>query len=282
MQGMVVASLLAVLLAADSPGPIAVVATSKRPGTEGLGTKVATRVLELLKREGVPDLLDDAKTVALLKEADFPDPRACNGGQKCAEKLALLLGPRAVLVSVDVGRIGKQLSIRIEAVSAVGPPSLSTADLMAPVDGWKEKSAVDITTFARGLKERLAAAPKPTPPLVDAPRPATLEPPPPPPTDLAAPAVVAAPRTAAWSTAAAGLAAAVTAAVFLGLGLADQARFTSLTFDDDISMQQGIRLMSAERDQLAASGNLKFTLTLTSGLVALALGGVSAWLFTKD
>lgn len=282
MQGMVVASLLAVLLAADSPGPIAVVATSKRPGTEGLGTKVATRVLELLKREGVPDLLDDAKTVALLKEADFPDPRACNGGQKCAEKLALLLGPRAVLVSVDVGRIGKQLSIRIEAVSAVGPPSLSTADLMAPVDGWKEKSAVDIITFARGLKERLAAAPKPTPPLVDAPRPATLEPPPPPPTDLAAPAVVAAPRTAAWSTAAAGLAAAVTAAVFLGLGLADQARFTSLTFDDDISMQQGIRLMSAERDQLAASGNLKFTLTLTSGLVALALGGVSAWLFTKD
>lgn len=283
-------SLVALALLGADAGPVAVVATSKRPGTEALGPKVASRVLELLKREGISNTLDDAQTLKILKDAEFPDPRACNGGQKCVQKLALLLGPRAVMVSVDVAKIGKSLAIHLEGLSATGGEPLAASDVSAAVDTWKEQSAVGIITFARELKQKLAEPPPP---------PVAVAPPEPPPdapkqtpiapqptvvssTELTDEAPSRAGRTGAWVAVGSGAAALILAAVFVGLGAGDKSSYDGKLFMDPLTGEQAFRGSEAERVALRSSGNLKFTLALSSALLGAALGGLGAWLFLKD
>ncbi|MCA2978610.1 MAG: hypothetical protein INH41_14190 [Myxococcaceae bacterium] len=277
---------VAVVLGAEA-GPVAVVATSKRPGAEALGPKVAARVLELLRRESVSDTLDDAKTLAVLKAAEFPDPRACNGGKKCSQRLALLLGPRAVLVSVDVAKFGKSLTIHLEAHAAAGGDSLAVADVTAAADAWKEQSAVGFITFARELARRLAPAPPPSGPVAkaDAPREAPLTsavtPPPVEPRLTEAPAPKG-PRTGAFLAAGAGAAGLLTAGVLALVGLGEKAALDRRFSVDAVT---GQRVFSGTRAELAAlenGVNGLFSGALVSLLLGAALGGLGAWLFFED
>jgi len=165
-------SALVVAQPAEVRAPVGVVLTSRRPNTDTLAPKVAARVFEVAKREGIAELRDDAKAVKELKAAGFSDPRTCNGGQACSAKLAVLLGAKAVLIAVDVGKVGSSLAIHLEAFASDLPDALATADLTAREDKWGDQSLADITTFVRKVKEKLPIA-----------KVASVTPPPPPPVE---------------------------------------------------------------------------------------------------
>ncbi|MBL8918938.1 MAG: hypothetical protein JNJ54_08785 [Myxococcaceae bacterium] len=279
----------------DTRAPVGVALTSRRPNADAFAPKVATRVAEILKREGVSDVRDDTRTTKELKAAGFSDPRTCNGGQTCSARLAVLLGPKAVLVGVDVARVGKSLAIHLEAFAADLSEPLAAIDITAREDKWADQSLADITKFARQVKERLsiekpkvAVAPPPPPPPVekkpgDAPVEPKLEPKPgggerP---DVTATTEPAPSRVPAIVVASAAGAAAITAGIFAGLAAADRA-----TWDKNVTMQPDGSLGSAtltdtQVSQLAQGMNTKATVALGSGIGAAVLAGVATWLFVK-
>ncbi|MCU0700707.1 MAG: hypothetical protein MUC96_29710 [Myxococcaceae bacterium] len=274
--------------------PVAVTLTSRRPNTDSFAPKVAARVVEVLKREGLGDVRDDGRSVKELKAAGFSDPRSCNGGQACSARLAVLIGPKAVLVGVDVGKVGKSLAIHLEAFAADLTEPIAVADLTAREDKWADQSLADITTFARQVKDKLAIAP---------PKVAVTPPPPPPPldkprgdtpaktnlepsasntrTDLTETAEAAPSKVPAIVVASGAGAAVIVAGIFAGLAASDRA-----TWDRNVTMQPDGSLGSTTLTQaeVAALGNglnTKASVALGSGLLALALGGVATWLFLK-
>lgn len=272
--------------------PVGVVLTSRRPNTDAFAPKIAVKVVEVLRREGVTDVRDDAKVTKELKAAGFSDPRSCNGGQTCSARLAVLLGPRAVLVAVDIGKVGKSLAIHLEAFAADQPDPLAVADLSAREDKWADQSLADITTFVRQLKEKLplpvkvATTPPPPPPpdvkkTPDAPVKTKLEPSPKESrADLTDTAQAPSKVPAIVVASGAGVAA-IAAGVFGGLAASDRA-----TWDKNVTMQPdgslGSSTLTQEQvKQLGGSMNTKATVALTSGIVAVALGGVATWLFVK-
>ena len=278
--------------APETRAPVGVVLTSRRPNTDAFAPKIAAKVVELLKREGVADVRDDARATKDLKSAGFSDPRSCNGGQTCSARLAVLLGPKAVLVAVDVGKVGKSLAIHLEAFAADLTESVAVADISAREDKWADQSLADITTFVRQIKDKLplpvkvAVTPTPPPPDVkkatpDAPVKTTLEP-----TqkdtrsDLTETAQAPSKVPAIVVASGAGVAA-IAAGVFGALAATDRA-----TWDKNVTMQPdgslGSSTLTQEQvKQLGSGMNTKATVALTSGIVAVALGGVATWLFVK-
>ena len=285
--------------AQESRAPVAVVITSKRPGAEAVAAKIAARVQETLKREGVGGLMDDATAAKELKAAGFSDPRSCDGGQSCITKLAVLLGPRAVVVGVDVGKIGKNLAIHLEAIAADLSEPLAAADISAASDKWGDQAAVGITVFVRGVKEKLplkkAVAelktpevkpkdkPKDVPSDVpkDTPKVVKLEPKP-----KDRPIEVVAPtgggsKAGAWALTGTAVAAAGAGAGFAAVGMGDKAKYDQalITTPDGL---KGTTLTQAEASALAGSANTKLTIALTSAIASVALTGAAVYLFTKD
>jgi hypothetical protein len=264
--------------------PVSIALTSRRPNAETAASRIAARLFELLKREGIADVRDDARTVKELKAAGFSDPRSCNGGQTCSGRLAVLLGPKAVLVAVDVGKVSRSLAIHLEAFAADLSEPLLAIDIEVREDKWADQSLADLTSFARQLKDKLAvAAPIAvvTPPP-DSPRETKLE-----------PAPIAAPRTDVTETveppskvpaiavaSAAGIALAV-AGVFAGLAAADRT-----TWDRNVVAQPdgslgSTTLTQAQVTQLANGLNTKASVAAGSGLAGAALAGVAVFLFLR-
>ena len=175
--------LLAATLAAETR-PVAVMATSKRPGADQYTTQTAERVHAALRRENVPGLLELDEATKLLNSAGIPDPRTCQATRACVGKLALIFGPKGVVVSVDTARAGNALAIILQAVSGDGPRVLNSTELTLPIGKESEDAALPIVLFARELKAKLEAeAPKEVAvepkPEEDKPVKTTLDPPPP-------------------------------------------------------------------------------------------------------
>jgi hypothetical protein len=295
----VFATILASMLVAqagDVRGPVGVVMTSRRPNSDAFAPKVATRVVEVLKREGVADVRDDARTTKELKAAGFSDPRSCNGGQTCSARLAVLLGAKAVVVAVDVAKVGKSLSIHLEAFAADAPDALAVADVTAREDKWADQSLADITTFARQLREKLkvegkvaVTPPPPPPPPEDKPKPPPTDKPvatklePKPSDERTDVTDTAQPPSKAPAIAVASLAgaAAITAGVFAALAASDRS-----TWDKNVTMQpdgtfSSSTLTQPQVQQLATSMNTKATVAVGSGAGALVLGGLAVFLLVK-
>lgn len=282
--------------AAETRAPVGVVLTSRRPNTDAFASKVATRVVEILKREGVADVRDDARSTKELKAAGFSDPKSCNGGQTCSAKLAVLLGARAVIVAVDIGKVGKSLAIHLEAFAADLPEAIAVADITAREDKWADQSLADITTFVRQVKEKLtiqakvAVTPPPPPPpdvkktdtKTDTPVATKLEPKQKDDrTDLVDTAEPSSSKVPAIAVASAAGAAAITAGIFAGLAASDRS-----TWDKNVTMQPdgtfgSSTLTQAQVQQLGSSMNTKATVALGAGIGAVVLGGVATWLFVK-
>ncbi len=296
---LLLAALSVMSQAPETRSPVAVVVSSMRPNAETYSSKIAGRVLETLRKEGVGPLLDDASASRELKQAGV-DPKGCAGGQSCVAKLAVLLGPKAVVVGVDVGKVAKSLAIHIEAMAADSDEPLVTVDFVAAAEKWADKSGSPISSFVAQLKEKLvikkrppaivradpeADAP-PTKPLAfsDAPKKTSLEPRP---TDLAkkplagVTASTKSPKTGAWVLAGASIATAVVAGTFAGLGFADKATFDSNRIDLG-NGQYASRLTQEQATGLAGSANTKLTVALSTAIVSAALAGVSIVLFTRD
>jgi hypothetical protein len=152
--------ILAASLAADMR-PVAVLPTSKRGGADAYTQKMAERVHAALTRESVPGLLSLEEGTGRLKAAGISDPRTCQAAKPCVGKLALILGEKGVVVSVDTAKAGSVLAILVEAISGDGTRVLATTELTIPVAKEGEDLALPIVLFARELKEKLEAeAPK--------------------------------------------------------------------------------------------------------------------------
>ncbi|MBX7101940.1 MAG: hypothetical protein K1X89_29760, partial [Myxococcaceae bacterium] len=178
MLGPVLLSLSLAVAPAAGVDPVAVIVTSERMGAAEAADAVATQVHQALVREGWAQTLDVTASSERVKATGFADPRKCKGARSCVSKLAVLLGARAVVVSVDVGKLGGTLAIHLEAVAADDERSLEVTDVTAGTDLLAEKSALPVTLFARAvaakLKARAAVAHAPRP--GDAPTVTTLTP----------------------------------------------------------------------------------------------------------
>lgn len=287
-------ALTTVLLAqaGETRAPVGVVLTSSRPNADAFAPKIAAKVVEVLKREGVAEVRDEPRTTKDLKAAGFSDPRSCNGGQTCSAKLAVLLGARAVLIAVDVAKVGKTLAIHLEAFAADASEPLAVIDINAREDKWADQALAEITTFVRQVKAKLAVPAKvavtpPPPPPVDKPSDVPvkpkLEPKPTPPerADLTEPGDAAPSKVPAIAVASGAGAAAVVAIIFAGLAASDRA-----TWDMNVTMQPDGSLGSTTltRQEVQALGtaiNTRATVAVTSGVVALGLGGLATYLFLK-
>lgn len=270
---MVLAALIALSLGAPSAAdrPVAVLMTSKRPGSETWAGTVAQRVHAQLEREGVPGLLSLEEGERQLKAAGLSDTRTCQAVRSCVAKYALILGPRAVVVSVDVARAANALAVSLDAVAADGARVLTSTELVLPIGGWSDQLVLPIVLFARELKAKLEAeAPAPAP---DAPVVAQLAPvvtPPSPAVSAPAPAAKP-PRVLPWVLLGAGIAGAGAGVTLAVLGAEDRRALEQSISTND----QGERVSSLTRSQLTAleqGGNAKLTAALISGIAAAALG----------
>lgn len=280
-----------------SRAPVAVVMTSKRPGADKVAPKIAARVVDYLKREKVDRLLDDAATVKELKALGFSDPRSCQGNRACVDKLAVLIGAHAVVVSVDVGKIGKTLAIHLEAVAADSPKSLATLDVSSSLDDWSDALSVPIVVFSRDVKAGLELK------KTDKPAVAQTPPPSPPPAVVAddtpkkvdlvpavkadeTPTLVATepgkpPKVAAWVLAGGAV---VAAGASIGVGvMAGEAKkkfdASLVTLPDGTT---GSTLTQAQAQQLAGQANAGVPISIASGVVSAALTGLATYFFLKD
>src|SRR5689334_16613048 len=105
----------------EKPGPVAVLVTSKRSGAEAFAAKLSGRIATIVQQElGAVPMIEPAAAQKRIQASGFTDPKKCQGARRCVAKLALLIGPSAVVVSVDVGRVQKSLAVHLEALSALG------------------------------------------------------------------------------------------------------------------------------------------------------------------
>ncbi len=300
MTGIVFLLFLAQAPSAQVVSPIAVVVSSKRPGADPFSANAAVRVHAALIREGVAanDALDDVATGKKVKAAGFSDARNCQGGASCLMKLAVLLGPNAVVVGVDVGKIGSKLAIHLEAVSSKTGESLFVTEVTSPVENWGDKVAVPIALFARQLVEKLAALaltsnPAPTVVVVpapprdtkvvvgDAPLAATLTPPPAPPPQPPPEVRSATPAAIKWTLGAGGVVAAGASVGFLVAGLGTRAQLNSkATMTPD--GQQATGYTAAEAQALSGGSNSQFTISMVTAAVCAVLLATAAYFFLTE
>lgn len=279
--------------AADVRTPVAVVLTSKRPGAEAASVKIAGRVFDVLKKEGVGALMNNAQSTKELKANGFSDPRTCQGTRSCLTKLAILLGAKAVVIGVDVGKVGKTLAIHLDAIAADQDKPIASLDVSSSFNGWSDAMSAPIVVFVRDVKagleiEREAPPPPPPPPVVattveDAPKKTDLTPAP-----KEEPIVIAqpvthggVPRAVPWALAGTAVAAAGGSVVLGILGAGDKARFNdSLVALPDGT--QGSTLPESEAKALASSANTKIGLAIGTAVLSAALGGAATYFFIQD
>jgi hypothetical protein len=287
---------LALGQAADVRTPVAVVMTSKRPGAEGAAAKIAQRVFDSFKREGVTGLLNDAATAKELRSAGFSDPKSCQGTRACLSKLAILLGPKAVVVGVDVGKVGKTLAIHLEAVSADREEPLGTLDVSSSLDGWSDAMSAPIVVFVRDVKAGLelkkkkvevAEAPPPLPPLetapTDAPKKTELTPAPKegPAGGLVEEGDGKPPRVAAWVFAGSAAATAGVAVAFGVMSGSAKAQYDASLVDLGDGTR-GTTLTEEQARSLANQANTNAAVALTSGIISAGLTAAATIFFLKD
>ncbi len=262
---------LVALAAADQP-PVAVLIASKRAGADAFATKIAAKVHQTLVTS-TPGALDDAAASKTVKTA-----KACQGATECLQKAAQQLGPKAVVIGVDVGKVAKTLAVHLEAVAADGTEPLAVADFSAPADTWADVATEPISAFVKQVTDKLAAPVAKADEIKrpqDAPEDTQLTPPPQP---APAPAVTAS-RSSGGSklvpiilVAGAG-AVLVTSLVFIFLGNGEKS-----AVERSIN-GMNTELTQAEFNRRRSAGNMYFTISLSTALVGLVLGAAGGALF---
>jgi hypothetical protein len=269
--------------------PVAVVVTSQRPGAEALSGKIAQRVHEAFKREGVGDLRDDPAASRELRAAGFSDPRSCQGTRACLRKLAVLLGPKAVVVGVDVAKVGKVLALHLEAVAADSDTSLGAVDASLPFTGWGDNLAATIVVFVRDVKDGLVvkrgAEPGPAEPASDAPVasaptrqpelvPAAVE-------VRQSPELAKPVRVTPWVLASGAVIGAGTAVAFGVLSANNRGQFDASLIDLG-NGTKGSRLPEAQARALATNANTDLAVAVSAAAVGVGLTALATWLFLKE
>ncbi|MBK7862376.1 MAG: hypothetical protein IPJ65_27960 [Archangiaceae bacterium] len=277
-----VASLLFAAAAAAQTPAVGVVIISDRPGAQAMSDTVAAQVQRALVREGVKDALEAPAVAAQVRATGAAEPRSCKGARSCAQNIAVLLGDKATVVTVDVGKLGGTAVVRLEALQAGNEKPLEVSEVSVEVDAVGEKTALPVTLFARKVAQRVLVAPPPD----DAPLQAWVDPvsAPPAPPQVAAEPVKVAPAASASSSRSRAPAVvmttvtalvAVAAVSFLASGLSAKGQY------DGAREGGGTSLTRAQADGLASRANVSFTVALIAGSVAAGSGVVTGvlWAF---
>ena len=276
--------ILVVLAQVSTNDPVAVVVASRRPGSDAAAQKVAARMTAALTAAGFKAPIDDAATMKLLKKQKL-NARDCQGASPCVLKLATALGSAALIVAVDVGRIGDSLAIHVEAATGDG---VSRAILDVPSDVDLKSGQIDaFDGFAKTLAENLA----PTPTIPVAALPADALPADAPKSTTLAPSVTEPPRVFVarstgpstirkafpWVAGAGAVGALAVSGTFFALGSQDKR-----TYDNSVGESRVSRLTHSELEAISAQGNARFSIGVTTAVVGLALAATSALLFATS
>ncbi len=273
------ALLLHGVLAQAAPAPVVgVLVTSRRAGAEAHALSMAQRVHRALLHEHTVGVLDNETTTQLLRAAGVANPRNCAGASQCLAKMAFILGPTAVLVSVDVGKLGGKLAVHLEAVSADQARTVAMVDFTERADSPSDDAVVAMTGFARSISQQLKvpdaptlAAGAPEPPLT------------PTASESVPNAQVSVEQPSKLKPAlmmGLGGAFAVTAVTFAVLGFQTKATLEGSLFDLD--GRTASRFSQPQLDALASRGNTQLTVALISAILSAVATGVATWWFLGD
>lgn len=199
---------------------------------------------------------------------------SCDEKRECLVEAARTAElPAVVAVTLAAGK--KQTTIDLEAVRV--SDAATVGQLTFVVTGRMEDAErAQVRAFARQLYETLAAPePKPDTPLVKEPvvltpvnpvDPLALTPPPPPPTSRS--------RVPAYVMGGGAVAGAVTSGIFLGLASSTRAQLESTPDPSPLTR--------VKADELAATANRDYSVSLAAGIAAGALAtGAIIWLLTE-
>lgn len=263
---------------------MAVLATSKRPAVDQYIAVLTGRAHVLLKREGVGPLLEESAGIAQLKLAGVTDPRSCQGGRACVARMAVILGARAVVVGIDVGKAGASLAVIMEAVAADTGKPLLTSEFEVTIATYSDASALPVTLFARELKKKLDAE-RPAEvvvaakPVADAPVVAILEPPPTPPLVEVTAAPSQTKQAIGLTTAGAAF---LAAGAGIGLAVIGNSAKGQITASLSGSNMQVSSLSRSQLTSLEGQANSAFTVALISSIAAGILTAVAIYCFASD
>ncbi len=284
------AGLITCLVLQAAVRPVGIAVTSDRPGTAQFSPAIAQLVRTELQRAKVDDLLSDSEALQRFGAAGLKSARTCGSSRPCLAKLAAALGDPAVLVSVDVGKLGSKLVVHLLAIDG-GGEALATNEFSAATASFQFDSSGPIAVFAESLATRLREpVPEPvakqTPPLpppnpVPAP-PAAVTPP---------PEVVTPAPTHSYALPITLLSAGVVA-LAVGGGFGIDGLQAKSRYDDSFTTngqpylgpdgRPASHLTQAQLDSLRNHGNTSFTIALCTGALGIALAAISTWLFLSN
>lgn len=197
-------------------------------------------------------------------------PEACNAKKPCLEKLGQALGA-GMIVAVDVGHVGDQMAIGLDALVVADGKSLASHRFTIDTAGYPAGMDKELQTFVGKLHKSVKGS--------DAPVVATGTSPSLTPTGGTATATPSTPFTlpptkvlaAGGGAAAFGVATVVLAALGSGAkGQLDAAKYTSGT-------NSASHLTAPEAKALASTANGEFTAALGCGVATAALAGLATW-----
>lgn len=287
--------------------PIAIVISSRRDTGDTLSSELCAKVKDALAAQGI-EAMSAPQSAERLAKLGAVDSHACDGSKLCLAKLAELL--QGIVIGVDIGKVQKFSAGHLEAVAVGRVDSLAVSDFSSDAKGWPKKSAAETAAFvaevvsgAREMNKALepvkvaVVQPPPPPP----PKVAVVEPPPPPtpkvivadmPTEVKLipeppptppPVIIEEPRSRGplpYVVVGTAVAAAVVAVTLLVLALIDTSKYNGTT--DGFNSLTTSSLTRAQLDMVAAEANLKYSVSLGTGIGAAALGVVAGILLVRE
>ena len=272
-----VALLLATLVAQSPPAApnpeLAVVVTRRSGMSVSQAEAVGDVVVEFLKKEGLTVLMgpkDGAKQLAVLGVKDSAD---CDGKRPCVAGLGRVLRA-AVVVGVEVAELEGSLAVNLEAVETDRADRLAQKDALVAMKTYSADLEPTLSAFAAALREGVVAATTIRPfdapgTSSDAPKQVNLEPQPS--QGVPLPTVAGrGPGAGVWVTGGAAVAAAAVAITFLAIGLSAKGELDgALRPASDPPVYE---LTQPQAEALAGRANTAFSVSLGTGLGAVALG----------
>jgi len=145
---------------ANAPRDIAVISVSRRG--RSAGDAVAAEVVKSLRARGLKVTESHAASRKILENSGV-DPQSCDGTRVCVRHLAQLLGPRAVVVGIDVARAGSGVAAHVEALAADEGSPLAQLDFSGETRTFSTRFTAPVQRFGSDVASALARLDVPGP-----------------------------------------------------------------------------------------------------------------------
>lgn len=163
---------------------VAVVSVSRRGS--GAAGFVTSQVVKSLKSRGLKVIEARDAQLRIMQKSGV-DPASCDGTKVCVRHLAQLLGPKAVVVGVDVAKAGNVYATHLEALAADDGNALASFDFNADARTFQGRFPLAATRFGADVAaavnrldvpgpDRVIALSRPAAPVAPPLEPEPLEP----------------------------------------------------------------------------------------------------------